>query len=238
MLHATFIVKMHLPDGLIDPRLAGSLGLAALAMTVLALNKVKEAVTRPVAQAALAGIGTNISTIKNKARQALSAFGQQSLIKAGLVTALVFVIQLFDFPVPGGTTGHLLGGALAAILLGPWAGFLCLTAVVTIQALLGDGGLTALGANIINLAFIGSFVAYYLYRGLVTRLNDLLAIGLSAWLAVCLASLAYSLEVRQGVVAMLSTHAIIGLAEALFTIGLVSLIRTLIDPLLTKPRSM
>ncbi len=80
---------------------------------------------------------------------------------AGLVTAFVFAVQMINFPILPGASGHLLGGALVAILVGPWVGALCISIVLVVQSLLfADGGLTALGTNITNMALIGVFVGY------------------------------------------------------------------------------
>lgn len=223
---------MHLPDGFIDPRLSAGLGFAAVGAVFFAFNKVKQAVLEPVAQTALAGIGEKVSSISGKAKQTLSRFGQEYLVKMGLVTSLVFAAQMFNFPVASGTSGHLIGGVLAAVLLGPWGGFLTLTAVVAIQAIFyADGGLIVLGANIINMAFIGAFVGYYIYSFLRKITSPILAIGIAAWFSVFLAALACSIELglsgtyslSQVLPAMLSVHAVIGVAEALITIVLVNL---------------
>ncbi|MFM7440684.1 MAG: energy-coupling factor ABC transporter permease, partial [Snowella sp.] len=83
----------------------------------------------------------------------------------GVCAAFVFAAQMINFPIPGGTSGHLLGGTLVGILLGPWAGSLVMTVVFIVQALLfQDGGLTALGANIFNMGLIGTFGGHYLYK--------------------------------------------------------------------------
>ncbi|MBU0672615.1 MAG: energy-coupling factor ABC transporter permease [Candidatus Margulisbacteria bacterium] len=221
---------MHLPDGFINPNLASGFGFAAVGAIVFAINKVKQAVTEPTAQAALAGVGNTVRSISGKAGKSLSRFGQEYLVKMGLVSALVFAAQMFNFPIASGTSGHLIGGVLAAVLLGPWGGFLAITAVVMIQALFyADGGLLVLGTNIINMALIGAVFGYYTYSGLRKKLPELLAIGLAAWSSVFLAALACSIElwfsgtyaIAQVLPAMLSVHAVIGIAEALITITLV-----------------
>ena len=82
----------------------------------------------------------------------------------GLAAAFVFAVQMLNFPVAAGTSGHLLGAVLAAVLVGPWAGALCVTVVLVVQALLfADGGLSALGLNVINMAMIGAFAGYGLF---------------------------------------------------------------------------
>jgi cobalt/nickel transport system permease protein len=81
--------------------------------------------------------------------------------------AFSFVVMMFNVPIPGGTTGHAVGGVLVAILLGPWAACIAITVALVIQALLfGDGGITALGANCFNMAFVMPFAGYYVYRAI------------------------------------------------------------------------
>jgi cobalt/nickel transport system permease protein len=104
---------------------------------------------------------------------------------AGLVAAFIFAVQMLNFPVLPGVSGHLLGGALAALLVGPWVGALCVSVVLIVQALVfADGGVTALGPNIFNMAIIGTAVAY----GLIVVLLRLLprtpaGLGITAFLA-------------------------------------------------------
>ncbi|HRE01533.1 MAG TPA: energy-coupling factor ABC transporter permease, partial [Ilumatobacteraceae bacterium] len=91
--------------------------------------------------------------------------GDRQIPLAGVAAAFIFAAQMFNFPVAAGTTGHLLGGALAAILLGPWLGLLVVTVVVVIQALFfADGGLTALGYNVVNMAVVPAFAGWALFR--------------------------------------------------------------------------
>jgi cobalt/nickel transport system permease protein len=154
----------------------------------------------------------------------------------GVTAAFIFAAQMINFPVAGGTSGHLLGGALAAILLGPWAGMLVLTSVLTVQALLfQDGGLLALGANILNMAIIGVLVGWVVYRGLGRLLHkgrsEMAITGFAAaWTSVVVAALVAALELTiSGVfsasvafTAMGSVHALIGLGEGLITAAVLS----------------
>jgi cobalt/nickel transport system permease protein len=165
----------------------------------------------------------------------------------GVSAAFIFAAQMLNFTIVGGTSGHLLGGALAAILLGPWAGMLVITSVLAVQALLfQDGGLLALGANILNMAVIGVLVAWVVYTG-VKRLFgnktwDTVVGGFAAaWLSVTLASLVAALELAisgaspWGVVlpAMLGVHALIGIGEGLITIAVLAFLRATRPDLLT-----
>jgi cobalt/nickel transport system permease protein len=118
----------------------------------------------------------------------------------GVTAAFIFAAQMLNFTVAGGTSGHLLGGALAAILLGPWAGMLVLTSVLAVQALLfQDGGLLALGANILNMAVVGVLVGWLAYTALRRLLGErptasLVSGFVAAWLSVFIASLLAATE--------------------------------------------
>lgn len=194
---------MHIPDGFIDG--PTSLGAAVLATggVSIALRKAGEDVL--------------------ESRAAMT----------GLVAAFVFAAQMLNFPVASGTSGHLLGGLLAAVLVGPWLGSLAVTVVLVVQCLLfADGGISALGLNIINMAFIPAFVAYGLFllaRRLLpaTRSGVLTATALASFLSVALASLAFVVEYAIGgsdavslstvAAAMVSVHLLIGIGEAVIT---------------------
>jgi cobalt/nickel transport system permease protein len=148
----------------------------------------------------------------------------------GVVGAFIFAAQMVNFPIASGTSGHLGGGVLAALLLGPWAGTLIMTAILVVQALLfQDGGITALGANILNMGVLPCLAGFGLYR-LLRRLlpgtrGALAAAALTAWLAVVLsASLAAVQIALSGVIplrivlpAMAGVHALIGIGEGLIT---------------------
>ena len=157
----------------------------------------------------------------------------------GVTGAFIFAAQMMNFTVIGGTSGHLLGGALAAALLGPWMGMLVLTCVLGIQALLfQDGGLLALGANVFNMAVIGVLVGWAAYWGLRRLLgNRTWATFVSgfgaAWLSVMIAALAASVELALsgaspwGVVlpAMGGVHALIGAGEGLITVAVMAFLQ-------------
>lgn len=152
---------------------------------------------------------------------------------AGLVAAFIFAAQMFNFPIVAGTTGHLLGAALAAILLGPGMGAIVVTVVVIVQALLfADGGLTALGYNVLNMAIVPAFGGYAIFRLLRralprSRSGVVGAAGLAAGLSVVLAAMAFSIEWLFGATApipfdtvfgaMVGFHAVIGIGEGVIT---------------------
>jgi cobalt/nickel transport system permease protein len=152
---------------------------------------------------------------------------------AGLVAAFIFAVQMLNFPVAAGTSGHLLGGALAAILVGPYTGVLCVSVVLLMQGILfADGGLTALGVNITNMAIVTTVVAYALFRGLVmvlprTRRSVTVASFVAALVSVPAAALAFTLMYAVGgttdvsigkvATAMIGVHVLIGIGEAVIT---------------------
>ncbi len=153
----------------------------------------------------------------------------------GVMAAFIFAAQMINFPVAGGTSGHLLGGALAAIMLGPWAGMLVMTAVVAVQGLLfQDGGLLVMGANIFNMGLITAAIGFGLYKAADGRKRafKLGAAGLGAWLSVMAGALFASLQLwlsgtaRLDIVlpAMLGVHALIGVGEALITVAALAFI--------------
>lgn len=141
----------------------------------------------------------------------------------GVMGAFIFAAQMLNFPVAGGTSGHLIGGALAAMLFGPWAASILMTVILAIQALVFfDGGLTALGSNILNMAVVAPWVGYAVFT-LLSRSRP--GIFLASWLSVLVAALAASLELAASglaplgviLVPMLGWHFLIGLGEGLIT---------------------
>jgi cobalt/nickel transport system permease protein len=165
--------------------------------------------------------------------------GERQVPLMGVTAAFIFAAQMMNFTVAGGTSGHLVGGALAAILLGPWAGMLVLTSVVAVQALLfQDGGLLALGANVFNMAVVSVLVGWVVYTGLKRILGDrtwttMVSGFAAAWLSVFVASLVAAAElaisgtVPWGVVlpAMGLVHVFIGIGEGLITVGVLAFLR-------------
>jgi len=155
----------------------------------------------------------------------------------GVMSAFIFAAQMLNFPVIGGTSGHLLGGVLAAVLLGPYAGAIVIAVVLVVQCLVfQDGGLTALGANILNMSFVGTIGGYIIYNILrrIIRNNKGVLVGtaLAAWLSVVLASTACAFELSfsktspLGIAlpAMVGIHALIGIGEAVITCLIISFI--------------
>ncbi|AIS52147.1 putative fused nickel transport protein NikMN [Thermoanaerobacter kivui] len=200
-------ILVHIPDGFLDPKVW--MGASAVSAGALARALVQTKKTLEERQVPLLGI----------------------------TGAFIFAAQMFNFPVAGGTSGHLIGAALAVVLLGPWSATLILTAVLVIQMLFFyDGGLTALGANVLNMAVIAPWVAYGTYRLFVGlfrgNIGRVAAIFVASWLSVMAGAMACSLELAlSGTVPlrivlpdMMGWHALIGIGEGLITTVVVSFV--------------
>src|SRR3954447_18751649 len=195
---------MHIPDGVLAPEVAAVAGAAAAA-----------------------GFGYGLKRLER-------GLGERTTVLMGIMAAFVFAAQMVKFPVAPGVAGHLLGGVLAAVMLGPWAGAGVIGAVLIVQCLLfGDGGLTALGANFLNMGLIGAVGGYAIYapirRAIGGPAGVLIGAMVAAWFSVLLASGAFAVELAfssgwghfwQTLSWMALVHAGIGLGEAIVT-GLV-----------------
>jgi cobalt/nickel transport system permease protein len=182
---------------------------------------------------AIAAIGVSVS-------RAGKTLDERAVPLMGVTAAFIFAAQMINFPVIGGTSGHLLGGVLAAILLGPWAGTLVMASVIAVQSLLfQDGGLLAMGANIVNMGVVGTMGGYAIYRVLCSLLGGeersrLPVAAIAAWSAVMLGAAATSLELAVSgtsplavvLPAMLGAHVFIGIGEAVITVGALALIKS------------
>ncbi|WP_430377682.1 energy-coupling factor ABC transporter permease [Streptomyces sp. B1-3] len=194
---------MHVPDGFIDAPISAATGVVAAAAVAVSL------------------------------RGARRELDERTAPLAGLVAAFIFAVQMLNFPVAAGTSGHLLGGALAAILVGPYTGVLCVSVVLLMQGILfADGGLTALGVNITDMAVVTTVVAYAVFRGLVKVLPRgrgaiTAASFVAAVLSVPAAAVAFTLIYAAGgttdvsigkvATAMIGVHVLIGIGEATIT---------------------
>jgi cobalt/nickel transport system permease protein len=195
-------------------------------------------ISLPVAAATSLASGTALFVSFGRSQ---TAFGIRRAPVLGLTTAFIFAAQMINFPVAGGTSGHLLGGALAAIILGsPWAAMLCIATVLIIQAVLfADGGITALGANILNMGVIGVWVAWLLTQTLQRLLGGSkgrlpLAGGIAAGVSVVVAAIACAIELALSGTApvnlvlstMTGVHILIGVGEGLITGGVLAYLAT------------
>jgi len=158
-------------------------------------------------------------------------FADRLVPMAGVCAAFIFAAQMMNFPIGGGTSGHFLGAVLACVLLGPSAGFWVMTLVLVVQSLLfADGGITALGANVMNMGLVGGILGYFIIIGIMKLLPKekkffLGTVAVVSWLSVVLAAAVCSLELSvSGTIpfrivfpVMTTTHAFIGIGEALIT---------------------
>jgi cobalt/nickel transport system permease protein len=197
---------MHIPDGFLAPEVAAACAVPAIG-----------------------AVGYGL-------RRASRELDERRVPLLGVTAAFVFAAQMLNFPVAGGTSGHFLGAALAALLLGPWLASVVLAVVLGVQSFVfADGGVTALGANILNMGVIGALVVGGLMVGaqrvLPQRRGAFLAVaGVGAWLAVMAGATATAVElaisgtVPLGTVlpAMLGVHTLIGVGEAVITVAAVS----------------
>ncbi|MFF0464236.1 energy-coupling factor ABC transporter permease [Streptomyces mexicanus] len=194
---------MHVPDGFIDAPTSAATGVIAAGALAVSL------------------------------RGARRELDERTAPLAGLVAAFIFAVQMLNFPVAAGTSGHLLGGALAAILVGPYTGVLCVSVVLLMQGILfADGGLTALGVNITDMAIVTTVVSYAVFRGLVKvlprrRRSVTVASFAAALVSVPAAAVAFTLIYAVGgttdvpigkvATAMIGVHVLIGIGEAVIT---------------------
>jgi cobalt/nickel transport system permease protein len=201
--------QLHAPDGFLSVPIAVLMWIVTIVVTAYAVKRTND------------------------------TFDERAIPLMGVTAAFIFAAQMFNFQVVGGTSGHLLGGVLAAVLLGPWAGTLVMVAVVAVQALVfQDGGLVVMGANIFNMGIIGTLGGYAIYRALCGILGGeprsrIPAAGIAAWLSVFLAAAAMAVELglsgttdlRLALTAMLAIHALIGIGEALITMAALAFIQ-------------
>ena len=194
---------MHIPDGFVD--IPTSLAFAGLSAAGVALSL----------------------------KGAKSSLDEKTAPLAGLTATFIFAVQMLNFPVAAGTSGHLLGGALAAVLVGPWAASLALTVVLLMQGLLfADGGLTALGLNIFNMSFLGVWAGYAIFvmvKNILPKNKSSVSVAafLAGLISVPCAAAGFVLQfaiggtatfsITQVFTAMLGTHILIGIGEGIIT---------------------
>lgn len=191
---------MHVPDGFLDLKTASTTAVLSLSALTVALRRLRLGLPR------------------------------RRIPLMGLAAAFLFTAQMINFPVAGGTSGHLLGAVLALVLLGPSAAMVVMTAVLLVQCLLfADGGLLALGANVFNMAIMGVLGGHAVYRSILRVLPDgrglLVAAAFASWCSTVLASLCCAVELAWSGVApwrlvfpaMTAVHVLVGLGEATIT---------------------
>jgi cobalt/nickel transport system permease protein len=202
-------LDLHAPDGFLSVPVAAAMWALTLVFLAISLNRMSR------------------------------TFDERAVPLLGVTAAFIFAAQMFNFPIAGGTSGHLLGGVLAAVLVGPWAGTVVMAVVVAVQAFIHqDGGLVVLGANIFNMGVIGTLGGYALYRVLARLMGGedrarLPAAAIAAWASVMAGALAITVELALSgttplavaLPVMLGTHAIIGIGEALITVAALAFVQ-------------
>jgi cobalt/nickel transport system permease protein len=216
------LLAMHIPDGFLSLPVSLVTWVVAIALIAICLKRVQ------------------------------AEYQERAVPLMGVCAAFIFAAQMINFPIPGGTSGHLLGGTLAGVLLGPWAGSLVMAVVFIVQSVMfQDGGLTVLGANIFNMGLIGTFGCYYLYRAIRFAIGRDRWVGMAtgvavaAWTSVVVAATAVAFQLAlSGTVplavalaAMTGWHVLIGIGEAIISVVTVSFIwRTRPDLFYDPPR--
>ncbi len=202
-------LEMHSPDGFLSLPIAAIMWILTIVAVGISVKKTNE------------------------------TFDDRAIPLMGVTAAFIFAAQMFNFQVVGGTSGHLLGGVLAAILLGPWAGTLVMAAVIAVQALVfQDGGLVVMGANIFNMGVVGTLGGYVVYRALCGVLGGetrarIPAAGIAAWLSVVAGSTAMAIQLglsgttdlAVALTAMVGIHVLIGIGEALVTMAALAFVQ-------------
>ncbi len=199
---------MHLPDGLLDPFTTMVLWVVSITVMIFGYFKMGHIFEKEDSEKLIPYIG--------------------------VLAAVIFAFQFVNYPIPGGTSGHLVGGTLVAIILGPWASVIVLFLILVIQSLFGDGGITALGANAFNMGIIGGIFGFYLVMLFVKLLNKTsikkelkltIATGIGSYIAIVLASIVCGIElaisgkipIEIAVPVMAFWHILIGIGEGIIS---------------------
>ncbi|MFW9772676.1 MAG: energy-coupling factor ABC transporter permease [Promethearchaeota archaeon] len=199
---------MHLPDGLLDPITTLVLWLVIVLIMIVGYFKMGKFFQKEDSEKLIPYIG--------------------------VLAAVIFAFQFVNYPIPGGTSGHLVGGTLVAVILGPWASLIVLFLILVIQSLFGDGGITALGPNAFNMGVIGGIVGFYLVIFFLKLLNKTslkkeakvtISTAIGSYLSIIFASLVCGIEISiAGVIpigisvpVMVFWHLIIGIGEAIIS---------------------
>lgn len=199
---------MHIPDGLLDPITTIVLWIVTIAIMIIGYFRMGKMFEKEDSEKMIPYIG--------------------------VLAAVIFAFQFVNYPVPGGTSGHLVGGTLVAIILGPWASVIVMFLILVIQSLFGDGGITALGPNAFNMGIIGGIVGFYIVVLLVRLFNKTslkkelkvtIATAIGSYIAIVLASFICGIEIGIGgaipmeiaIPAMVFWHLIIGIGEAIIS---------------------
>jgi cobalt/nickel transport system permease protein len=219
---------MHLPDGFLNKEVTTTLFGAAAVLAGISIFKLRKSIFSQIKKV---NIATNINGFNESIQYTLTQKGTEIMNKMALAAALIFSLQMINFPVANGTSGHLLGGVLAAVVVGPWRAFLVITMVLLIQAIIfADGGIFALGANIINMGLIGAVGSGYVLKLLIQthffKKYFNLLVFIVSFLSVVIAAFFVSIEIALSGTkefsivgpAMIYIHSYIGLGEGVITL--------------------
>ncbi|GHT07101.1 hypothetical protein AGMMS5026_06360 [Endomicrobiia bacterium] len=224
---------MHIPDGFLNSSLSGGLLASALGMLGFCLGRVLQIATT----FADVPVGNNGNTSAGFCESGLSNNAGKYFQKLTIAALWIFAFQMFNIPIQSATSAHPIGGVFAAVLAGPSAGFLIISSVLTVQSLFfADGGILSLGANIFNMAFVGSFLPYYIYKVLSEK-NYHLAIMAACFFSVLAATLSCLIELDISETVsfttafkdMMSLHLIVTLLETVTTMALLKAFKNLAE---------
>ena len=196
---------MHIPDGLLDPVTTVVLWIVTIVFMIISFKKISK-------------------TFEEEDSEKLIPY-------IGVLAATLFAFQFVNYPVPGGTSGHLVGGTLVGVILGPWAAVIVIFMILVVQSFFGDGGITAIGANTFNMGIIGGIVGFYIVKAILLILNKTkmekekkvtIATAIGSYIAILLAAFMAGVEVGIGgaipmeiiIPAMVFWHIFIGIGEA------------------------
>jgi cobalt/nickel transport system permease protein len=216
--------NMHIPDGFLNSSLSGGLLAGALGMLGFCLSRVFQTATT----FANVPVGNNSNINNGICANRLSSNTGKYFQKLTIAALWIFAFQMFNVPIQSATSAHLIGGVFASVLAGPSAGFLIISSVLVVQSLFfADGGILSLGANIFNMAFVGSFLSYYIYKALSGK-NYHLAILSTCFFSVLAAALSCLIELSISETVsfttafkdMMSLHLIVVLLETIITMVL------------------
>jgi len=199
---------MHIPDGLLDPITTVVLWIVVIVVMIIGFKKIGKVFEEEDSEKMIPYIG--------------------------VLAATIFAFQFVNYPVPGGTSGHLVGGTLVGVILGPWVAVIVIFMVLVVQALFGDGGITAIGANTFNMGVICGMVGFYLVKLLVLILNKTnlkketkvtVATAIGSYISIVLAAFFAGVEIGIGgavpidiiVPIMIFWHLLIGIGEAVIS---------------------
>ena len=215
---------MHIPDGLLDPYTTVVLWIVTIVVMIFGFKKIRK-------------------SFEDEDSEKLIPY-------IGVLAATIFAFQFVNYPVPGGTSGHLVGGTLVGVILGPWAAVVVIFMILIVQSLFGDGGITALGANTFNMGIIGGIVGFYIVKLIMMGLNKTsmakekkvtIATAIGSYIAIVLAALIAGIEIGIGgaipmaiaIPAMVFWHLIIGIGEAIISAFIVYFIYKVKPELIT-----